>query len=282
MNKMVLVSFMNIWSPILAFWHTLSVLYISPEAQWPWGQRRRSWCQRGRSSASACGRRSLEGWPGRSRHLGKVDCWTAKCDHIEAHHCRRERWETRSWGWGASWTGCPCSQHNPLHPGDGGVSQTKTKTMILTMVTTVQWFDRIFQLTLMLIAQWTVRITAEIPNASTTSKQRKKRRLVWNHLLNLDQVEVVEPVVDGELHDGVAIEAGPEDLLLPPPHLLLCLLCGQLVVENLDVGKLWISEISLAGFLFSTFYIFLLSLKIPSLPVKLLIWQAVQFKELLR
>ena len=152
----------------------------------------------------------------------------------------------------------------------------------MTMVTTVQWFDRIFQLTLMLIAQWTVRITAEIPNASTTSKQRKKRRLVWNQLLNLDPVGVVEPVVDGELHDGVTIEAGPEDLLLPPPHLLLCLLCGQLVVENLDVGKLWISEISLTGFLFSTFYIFLLSLKIPSLPVKLLIWQAVQFKELLR
>ena len=90
-------------------------------------------------------------------------------------------------------------------------------------------------------------------------------------MLNLDPVKVVEPVVDGELHDGVTIEAGPEDLLLPPPHLLLCLLCGQLVVENLDVGKLWISEISLAGFLFSTFYIFLLSLKIPSLPVKLLI-----------
>ena len=77
-------------------------------------------------------------------------------------------------------------------------------------------------------------------------------------MLNLDPVEVVEPVVDGELHDGVTIEAGPEDLLLLPPHLLLGLLCGQLVVENL-----WISEISLAGFLFSTFYIFLLSLKIP-------------------
>ena len=56
-------------------------------------------------------------------------------------------------------------------------------------------------------------------------------------MLNLDQVEVFEPVVDGELHDGVAIEAGPEDLLLLPPQLLLGLLCGQLVVENLDVGS---------------------------------------------
>ena len=35
-----------------------------------------------------------------------------------------------------------------------------------------------------------------------------------------------EPVVDGELHDGVVVDAGPEDL---PPLLLLCLfylLCG--------------------------------------------------------
>ena len=99
----------------------------------------------------------------------------------------------------------------------------------MTMVTTVQWFDRIFQLTLMLIAQWTVRITAEIPNASTTSKQRKKRRLVWNQLLNLDPVGVVEPVVDGELHDGVTIDRGLKIFFFLP----LCLLCGQLVVENL-------------------------------------------------
>ena len=87
-----------------------------------------------------------------------------------------------------------------------------------------------------------------------------------------------QPVVDGELHDGVTIDRGLKIFFFLP----LCLLCGQLVVENLGVGKLCISEISLAGFLFSTFYIFLLSLKIPSLPVKLLIWQAVQFKELLR
>ena len=37
---------------------------------------------------------------------------------------------------------------------------------------------------------------------------------------------IEEPVVDGELHDGVVVDAGPED---PPPLLLLylfCLLCG--------------------------------------------------------
>ena len=35
-----------------------------------------------------------------------------------------------------------------------------------------------------------------------------------------------EPVVDGELHDGVVVDAGPED---PPPLLLLylfCFVCG--------------------------------------------------------
>ena len=35
-----------------------------------------------------------------------------------------------------------------------------------------------------------------------------------------------EPVVDGELHDGVVVDAGPEDPPLLLLNLLLYLLCG--------------------------------------------------------
>ena len=64
-----------------------------------------------------------------------------------------------------------------------------------------------------------------MPNASITARQMKNSRLVSKRITNGKFSDEEEPVVDGELHDGVAVETRPEDL---PPLLLrlLCLLCG--------------------------------------------------------
>ena len=63
-----------------------------------------------------------------------------------------------------------------------------------------------------------------MPKASITARQMKNSRLVSKRITN-GKFSDDEPVVDGELHDGVAVETRPEDL---PPLLLrlLCLLCG--------------------------------------------------------
>ena len=80
---------------------------------------------------------------------------------IKSYRCHRERWGRWSWGWGASWRGFPCSPHTSPHP----VHMNNWCWNVLTSPT------------LILIAQWTVRMTAEMPNASITARQMKNSRL---------------------------------------------------------------------------------------------------------
>ena len=64
-----------------------------------------------------------------------------------------------------------------------------------------------------------------MPNASITARQMKNSRLKGSQIRG-EVFKDEQPVVDGELHDGVVVDAGPED---PPPLLLyplLFLLCG--------------------------------------------------------
>ena len=70
-------------------------------------------------------------------------------------------------------------------------------------------------------------MTASIPNASITARQMKKSRLKKLQMRRKQSFQGdEEPVVDGELHDGVAVDAGPEDPPLLLLNLLLYLLCG--------------------------------------------------------
>ena len=71
-------------------------------------------------------------------------------------------------------------------------------------------------------------MTASIPNASITARQMKKSRLKKLQMRRGQSFQGgdEEPVVDGELHDGVGVDAGPEDPPLLLLNLLLYLLCG--------------------------------------------------------